>query len=75
MNGQRSGRRVSAVIRAYNKGAQIGWLLEGFEQQTVWPGEIIVVDPGATGNTTTIAERRVALWSISPKTSSPVDVP
>ncbi|MGE2689167.1 glycosyltransferase family 2 protein [Mycolicibacterium pulveris] len=49
-------RRVSAVIRAYNEGAHIGRLLKGFEQQTVKPDEIILVDSGSTDDTVAIAE-------------------
>jgi len=48
-------RRVSAVIRAYNEGKHIGRLLEGFEQQTVKPDEIILVDSGSTDDTAEIA--------------------
>jgi glycosyltransferase involved in cell wall biosynthesis len=48
-------RRVSAVIRAYNEGKHIGRLLEGFEQQTVKPDEIILVDSGSTDDTVEIA--------------------
>ncbi len=50
-------RRVSAVIRAYNEGKHIGRLLKGFEQQTVKPDEIILVDSGSTDDTVAIAER------------------
>jgi glycosyltransferase involved in cell wall biosynthesis len=49
-------RRVSAVIRAYNEGKHIGRLLKGFEQQTVTPDEIILVDSGSTDDTIAIAE-------------------
>jgi glycosyltransferase involved in cell wall biosynthesis len=48
-------RRVSAVIRAYNEGKHIGRLLEGLEQQTVKPDEIILVDSGSTDDTVEIA--------------------
>ena len=46
---------MPAVIRAYNEGAHLGRLLEGFEQQTVRPDEIIVVDSGSTDDTVAIA--------------------
>lgn len=49
-------RRVSAVIRALNEGKHLGRLLKGFEQQTVKPDEIILVDSGSTDDTVTIAE-------------------
>jgi rhamnosyltransferase len=49
-------RRVSAVIRAHNEGGHIGRLLKGFEQQTVKPDEIILVDSGSTDDTVAIAE-------------------
>ena len=49
-------RRVSAVIRAYNEAKHIGRLLEGFEQQTVKPDEVILVDSGSTDATVAIAE-------------------
>ena len=48
-------RRVSAVIRAYNEAKHIGRLLEGFEQQTVKPDEIVLVDSGSTDDTVAIA--------------------
>ena len=48
-------RRISAVVRAYNEGQHIGRLLEGFEQQTVKPDEIILVDSGSTDDTVAIA--------------------
>lgn len=51
-----SDRRVSAVIRAYNEAKHIGRLLDGLEQQTVRPDEIILVDSGSTDDTVTIAE-------------------
>lgn len=51
-----SQRRVSAVIRAYNEGHNIGRLLKGLEQQTVKVDEIILVDSGSTDNTVAIAE-------------------
>lgn len=56
MSGVQRQRRVSAVIRAYNEEEHIGRLLEGFEQQTVKPDEIIVVDSGSTDATVAIAE-------------------
>jgi glycosyltransferase involved in cell wall biosynthesis len=56
MAGVDSQRRVSAVIRAYNEAAHIGQLLEGLDQQTVKPDEIIVVDSGSTDETVAIAE-------------------
>lgn len=46
---------VSAVIRAYNEGRNIGRLLEGFAQQTVRPDEVVVVDSGSTDDTVAIA--------------------
>ena len=49
-------RRVSAVIRAHNEGKHIGRLLKGFEQQTVKPDEVILVDSGSTDDTVSIAE-------------------
>jgi rhamnosyltransferase len=49
-------RRVSAVIRAHNEAKHIGRLLEGLEQQTVKPDEIILVDSGSTDDTVAIAE-------------------
>lgn len=49
-------RRVSAVIRAYNEAQHIGRLLEGLQQQTVTPDEIIVVDSGSTDDTVAIAD-------------------
>src|SRR5882757_5670530 len=49
-------RRVSAVIRAYNEGKNIGRLLKGFDQQTVKLHEIILVDSGSTDDTVAIAE-------------------
>ena len=52
----RSGRRVSAVIRAYNESRYIGRLLKGLAQQTVKPDEIILVDSGSTDDTVQIAE-------------------
>lgn len=48
-------RRVSAVIRAYNEAKHIGRLLEGFEQQTVKPDEIVLVDSGSMDETVAIA--------------------
>lgn len=55
MSGTNTPRRVSAVIRAYNEGKHIGRLLEGFEQQTVKPDEVILVDSGSTDDTVAIA--------------------
>lgn len=55
MTGPIGRRRVSAVIRAYNEGQHIGRLLEGLEQQTVKPDEIILVDSGSTDDTVAIA--------------------
>lgn len=49
-------RRVSAVIRALNEGKHLGRLLRGFEQQTVKPDEIILVDSGSTDDTVAIGE-------------------
>jgi rhamnosyltransferase len=49
-------RTVSAVIRAYNEAQHIGRLLEGLEQQTVKPDEVILVDSGSTDETVAIAE-------------------
>lgn len=49
-------RRVSAVIRAYNEGQNIGRLLKGFEQQTLKIDEIILVDSGSTDDTVAIAD-------------------
>jgi glycosyltransferase involved in cell wall biosynthesis len=49
-------RKVSAVIRAYNEAKHIGRLLEGLEQQTVKPDEVILVDSGSTDETVAIAE-------------------
>jgi rhamnosyltransferase len=49
-------RQVSAVIRAYNEAKHIGRLLEGFEQQTVKPDEIVLVDSGSTDDTVAIAK-------------------
>ncbi len=48
--------KVSAVIRAYNEAEHIGRLLEGFEQQTLKPDEIVVVDSGSTDDTVAIAK-------------------
>lgn len=56
MGGSGPNRRVSAVIRAYNEARHIGRLLKGFEQQTVKPFEIILVDSGSTDDTVAIAE-------------------
>ncbi|MFM8857484.1 MAG: glycosyltransferase family 2 protein [Actinomycetota bacterium] len=56
MGGAKSLRKVSAVIRAYNEAKHIGRLLEGFEQQTVKPDEIILVDSGSTDHTVAIAK-------------------
>ena len=56
MSNVRSGRRVSAVIRAYNESRYIGRLLKGMAQQTVKPDEIILVDSGSTDDTVQIAE-------------------
>lgn len=50
------GRRVSAVIRAYNEGQHIGRLLKGLDQQTVKIDEVILVDSGSTDDTVAIAE-------------------
>lgn len=55
MNDSKRSRRVSVVIRAYNEGEHIGRLLNGFEQQTVKPSEIILVDSGSTDETVEIA--------------------
>ena len=55
MNQSESPRRVSAVIRAFNEAKHIGRLLEGFENQTVKPDEIILVDSGSTDDTVAIA--------------------
>jgi rhamnosyltransferase len=49
-------RSVSAVIRAYNEAEHIGRLLEGLENQTVKPDEIIVVDSGSSDDTVAIAK-------------------
>lgn len=49
-------RTVSAVIRAYNEAQHIGRLLEGLEQQTVKPDEVVLVDSGSTDDTVAIAE-------------------
>ena len=49
-------RTVSAVIRAYNEAKHIGRLLEGLDQQTVKPDEVILVDSGSTDETVAIAE-------------------
>ncbi len=51
-----TGRRVSAVIRAYNEASHIGRLLNGLKQQTVKVDEVIVVDSGSTDETVAIAE-------------------
>ena len=48
-------RTVSAVIRAYNEAKHIGRLLEGLEQQTLKPDEVILVDSGSTDETVAIA--------------------
>ena len=49
-------RTVSAVIRAYNEAKHIGRLLEGLEQQTLKPDEVILVDSGSTDETVAIAQ-------------------
>jgi len=49
-------RTMSAVIRAYNEAKHIGRLLEGLEQQTVKPDEVILVDSGSTDETVAIAQ-------------------
>ena len=46
---------VSAVIRAMNEGDHIGRLLEGLEDQTITPDEVVVVDSGSTDGTVDIA--------------------
>lgn len=49
-------KRISVIVRALNEGDHIGRLLRGFEQQTLKPHEIIVVDSGSTDDTVAIAE-------------------
>lgn len=56
MGGAEQKRRVSAVIRAYNEAEHIGRLLEGFEQQTVKPDEVVLVDSGSVDDTVAIAK-------------------
>ena len=56
MREKKTPRRVSAVIRAYNEAKNIGRLLEGLEQQTVKPDEIVLVDSGSTDDTVAIAK-------------------
>jgi rhamnosyltransferase len=46
----------SIIIRAYNEGKHIGYLLEGISHQTVKDVEIILVDSGSTDDTVSIAE-------------------
>lgn len=48
--------RVSAVIRAYNEGKNIGRLLKGLDQQTVKLDEVVLVDSGSTDDTVAIAK-------------------
>lgn len=47
--------RVSAVIRTHNEEKHLQRLIDGLNQQTVLPDEIIVVDSGSTDRTVDIA--------------------
>lgn len=49
--------RISAVIRAYNEGAHLPALLEGFAQQTVQVDQLILVDSGSSDDTVEVARR------------------
>lgn len=58
----------SVVIRCYNEEQHIGRLLDGIQQQTIAPVEIIVVDSGSTDRTVEIARQYpVKLVSIRPE--------
>ncbi|WAL58972.1 glycosyltransferase family 2 protein [Thermocoleostomius sinensis] len=60
--------RCSIIIRCYNEEQHIGRLLDGIQQQTIAPVEIIVVDSGSTDRTVEIAQQySVTLVSIRPE--------
>lgn len=47
----------SIVIRAYNEAAHIRRLLEGIQQQTIKPNQVILVDSGSSDDTVAIASQ------------------
>jgi glycosyltransferase involved in cell wall biosynthesis len=60
--------RCSIIVRCYNEEQHIGRLLDGIQQQTIAPVEIIVVDSGSTDRTVEIAQQYpVKLVSIRPE--------
>ena len=52
-----SAQGCSVVIRCYNEEKHIGRLLEGIEQQSLSPVEVIIVDSGSTDGTLSVASR------------------
>jgi phosphorylcholine metabolism protein LicD len=52
-------KRISVVIPLYNKEAEVERALRSVTEQSLAPGEIIVVDDGSTDNSRSIVERYI----------------